>query len=620
MKKMCKKIFVCLLTVVSCFGLCACKQTENQDGGEDNSSPSFIKGADISSLEAVEDYGGTFYDFAGKETDAIEFLMENGCNYFRLRVWNNPTKSFDAGDYCSPEHTVEMAKRIKEAGGNYLLDFHYSDWWADPKNQSVPAAWKGLSEEELVQAVYDFTKEVLMKLAEEDAYPDMVQIGNEIGNGMLWDYGSIDNPETLAALLNSGISAVRDTTPEGKETKVMIHVQDGGFVSTTEKFFASMEACGVTDYDVVGLSYYPYWHGTFADLKDNINNVYRKFGKQVVVVETAYPFTYDNADDKRNMIMEAETATVGFAASEENQKKVFELVMNSVAACEGGLGVFYWEPAWLAVKGAGVGKGSGNEWENQTLFDFEGKPLDAVKAFAYEPGSIKGDEALYVYPLENVQVDKNAFGEDLLKELPTTAKVLYSDGSIEETPIEWDISSRKDITETRVAFKGTVAGLSISTGAVLIDKYSLGNLGFEDGITGWIVSGDTEAGWVTNGDDACPHDGEYSFSYWDSGNFTIDVYQYVKIDKSDSYNLQVWSEGKKGTRLLLTLYIADENGKYLDSDSFQNTGWNEWKHPMVTANLQEGDIVRIGVKIQGVGDDWGALDEFTFEPASAVEN
>lgn len=620
MKKMCKQILVCLLAVVSCFGLCACKQTENQDGGEDNSSPSFIKGADISSLEAVEDYGGTFYDFEGKKTDAIEFLMENGCNYFRLRVWNNPTKSFDAGDYCSPEHTVEMAKRIKKVGGNYLLDFHYSDWWADPKNQSVPAAWKGLSKEELVQAVYDFTKEVLTQLAEEDAYPDMVQIGNEIGNGMLWDYGSIDNPETLAALLNSGISAVRDTTPEGKETKIMIHVQDGGFVSTTEKFFTTMESCGVTDYDVVGLSYYPYWHGTFADLKDNINNVYRKFGKQVVVVETAYPFTYDNADNKRNMVMEAETATVGFAASEENQKKVFELVMNSVASCEGGLGVFYWEPGWLAVKGAGVAKGSGNEWENQALFDFDGKALEAVKAFGFEPGSIKGDEALYVYPLENVQVDKNASGEDLLKELPTTAKVLYSDGSIEETPIEWDISSRKDITETRVAFKGTVAGFSISTGAVLIDKYSLSNLGFEAGITGWIVSGDTDAGWVAKGDEGCPYEGEYSFAFWDSGNFTVNVYRYVKITKSDLYNLQVWSEGKKGTKLLLTLYIADENGKYLDSESFQNTGWAEWKHPMVSATLQEGDIVRIGVKIQGEGDDWGALDEFTFGPAAAVED
>lgn len=611
MKRQSKLWLTWLLAIVSCLGLCACKQTEK--GGEaENASPSFIKGADISSLEAVEDYGGKFYDFNGEETDAIGFLMENGCNYFRLRVWNNPTKSFDAGDYCSPEHTVEMAKRIKEAGGNYLLDFHYSDWWADPSNQTVPAVWQGLSEEELVQVVYDFTKEVLVMLEEAGAYPDMVQIGNEIGNGMLWSYGSTDHPETLAALINSGIKAVRDTTPEGKETKVMIHVQDGGFVGETETFFTMLEQYGVTDYDVVGLSYYPYWHGTFADLKDNINNVYKKFGKQVIVAETAYPFTYANADNKRNMVMESETATVGFAASEENQRKVFELVMNSVATTEGGLGVFYWEPAWLAVEGAGVGKGSGNEWENQALFDFEGKALEAVKAFGFEPGTMSGDEVLYVYPFSNVQIDKNAVGEEVLKDLPATAKVLYSDGSIKEVAVEWNLDSRKDITDTRVAYTGTAAGMTVSAGAVLIDKYSLSNLGFEDGLTGWTVSGDTEAGWVAKGDAGCPKEGEYSFAFWDSGSFTVDVYRYVKITESGQYNLEAWSEGKNGTRLLVTLYIADENGKYLDSESFQNAGWAVWKNPCVTATLTEGDIIRIGAKIQGVPDDWGALDEFSF--------
>lgn len=606
-----KRTFGWMLAMVLCVCLCACNQAD-EGGGEENSSPVFIKGADISSLEAVEDYGGKFYDFDGKETDVIEFLQENGCNYFRLRVWNNPTKSFDAGDYCSPEHTVELAKRIKEAGGKYLLDFHYSDWWADPDNQTVPANWQGMSAEELVQAVYDFTKEVLLMLEKADAYPDMVQIGNEIGNGMLWGYGSTEHPETLAALLNSGIQAVRDTTPEGKETKIMIHVQDGGYVGVTEKFFSTIEANGVTDYDVVGLSYYPYWHGTFADLKENISNIYTKFGKQVVVAETAYPFTYDNADEKQNKVMEAETKTVGFEATEANQRTVFELVMNTVATTEGGLGVFYWEPAWLAVKGAGVAKGSGNEWENQTLFDFEGKALEAVKAYGFEPGTLSGDTMLYVYPFENVQIDKNATGDDLLKELPATAKVLYSDGSIKDVAVEWDITSRKDITETNVAFTGTVAGMTINTGAVLIDKYSLDNLGFEDGLNGWIVEGDTEAGYVAEGDAGCPHEGNYSFAFWDSDSFTVDVYRYVKITETNQYNLEMWSEGKGGTRLLVTLYIADENGKYLDSESLQNTGWADWKNPCVTAALNEGDIIRIGAKIQGVYDDWGALDDFSF--------
>jgi arabinogalactan endo-1,4-beta-galactosidase len=426
-----------------------------------------IKGADISSLQAVEDYGGKFYDFDGNEVDAIEFFLESGCNYFRLRIWNNPTESFDAGDYCDLEHTKVMAKRIKEAGGQYLLDFHYSDWWADPNSQSVPEAWKDLSDEELVQAVYDYTSEVLNALAEEDAYPDMVQIGNEIGNGMLWDYGSSDNPDGLAALLNSGISAVRDTTPDGEDTQIMIHVEYGGYSEPSQTFFQTIEAHGVTDYDIIGLSYYPYWHGTFAEVKQNIQNLYEKFGKQVVLAETAYPFTTENADDKRNLITEADTKLVGFEATPENQKLVLELLFNTVATTEGGLGAFYWEPTWLAVDGAGVSKGSGNEWENQALFDFDGNALPAIEAYSYELGSVDNDQALFVYPIENLEIDKNATDDMLLDELPEYADVLYMDGSIRQTPITWDISSKKVITDTHVAFKGKVLDFDISAGADL---------------------------------------------------------------------------------------------------------------------------------------------------------
>lgn len=608
-----KRLANILCITLLCFGLCSCGSDEKVNvGGEENSSEYFIKGADISSLEAIEDNGGKFYDYEGNETDVITFLMENGCNYFRLRVWNNPTQSFDAGDYCNPEHTIEMAKRIKEAGGDYLLDFHYSDWWADPENQMIPIEWKGLTEEELIQAVYDFTAEVLGKLAEENAYPDMVQIGNEIGNGMLWDYGSIDNPETLAALLNSGISAVRDTTPDGQNTKIMIHTQDGGMVDKTDNFFTIMEENGVTDYDIVGLSYYPYWHGTFAQLKENIDNIYNKFGKEVVVAETAYPFTYDSADDKHNMVMDADTSIVGFEATEENQRKVFELIMNSVANCEGGLGVFYWEPAWIAVDGVGVAKGSGNEWENQAMFDFDGNPLEVVKAFGFEPGSLDNDTALYLYPMDSCDIDIYASDEDAISDLPQTAKVLYSDGSIRDVEIEWDVSSRKIITETRVAYKGKAQEFDVYIGANLVDKYSVNNLGFEEGETGWIISGDEDAVWITDGDDGYPYNGNWSLNYWDAGDFKVDIYQCVRISETNQYNLSVWSEGKGNTKLLLTLYIADEEGNYLDSDTFQNTGWADWKNPCVTASLEEGDIVRIGIKIDGVSDDWGALDEFTF--------
>ncbi|MDE6421029.1 MAG: glycosyl hydrolase 53 family protein [Lachnospiraceae bacterium] len=632
MNRLAKKILAAILCAGLVVGAAGCGKgaeepadsenvTQDQGGAENDAQEEqppaentkyIIKGADISSLEAVEDYGGKFYGFDGSEVDVIKFLAENGCNYYRLRIWNNPTASFDAGDYCNLEHTIEMAKRIKEAGISYLLDFHYSDWWADPENQTVPAAWQGMSEEELATAVYDYTAEVLTALAEENAYPDMVQIGNEIGNGMLWDYGSMEHPETLAKFLNSGIKAVRDTTPAGQETLIMIHVQTGGSVGATQTFFETIEANGVTDYDLVGLSYYPYWQGTFADMKANIDNIYEQFGKQTVLAETAYPFTNDNADNKSNMVSEADIKGVGFEASEENQRRVLELIMNAVAECEGGLGIFYWEPAWLAVEGAGVSKGSGNEWENQTLFDFEGKALDAVRAFAFEPGSLDNDVALYVYPFDSVEIDENASGEELIGELPETARVLYQDGSIREVEVTWDISSMKTITDTHVAFKGTVLDFTVSLGADLIAKNSLNNLDFEEGATGWVLEDEKRAGQIRNDSSSYPHSGEWSFQYWNADAFTMNLYQQVEIAQTDQYHLQVWSQGVGDTDLLMTLYIADADGNLIASTEFRNQGWNEWQHPIVSAQLSEGDIVRIGVLVDAGSDDWGTMDEFTF--------
>ena len=627
MKKKGKLGLVICLTMAMAIGIVSCGQqgqtTQESQGSDQGNQENlanqyFIKGADISSLEAVENYGGIFYDFEGNQVDPVSFLMNNGCNYFRLRIWNNPTRSFDAGDYCNLEHTLTMAKRIKEAGGDYLLDFHYSDWWADPNSQTVPAAWQGMSEEELIQAVYDYTAEVLTALGEEDAYPDMVQIGNEIGNGMLWDYGSMDHPQTLAALLNSGISAVRNTEP-GEKTQIMIHVQDGGSVGATQSFFEMLEANGVTDYDIVGLSYYPYWHGTFADVKANIENIYEKFGKQVVLAETAYPFTNDNADSKDNLVREAELKAVGFEASEENQKLVLELTMNTVATAQGGLGIFYWEPVWLAVEGAGVAKGSGNEWENQALFDFEGHALEAVKAFAYVPGSLDNDQALYVYPFNNVEIDASAAGDELYGELPENARVLFMDGTIRDIPIEWDLDSRKEITATRIAFRGKVLDFEVSMGADLVDKYSLNNLDFEDGTGGWVETDEKSAGQICNDGNSYPHSGAWSYQYWSADNFDIDLYQMVRITSSDQYNLQVWSQGIEKSELLITLYIADKDGKVLAGTDFTNDGWAVWQHPLVSAQLNEGDVVRIGVHIQGTRDDWGTLDEFSFYPGEAGE-
>jgi hypothetical protein len=258
---------------------------------EEPSEPDeFIKGVDISTLQAIEAKGIKYYE-GGVEKDLLTILKDHGVNYVRLRVWNNP---IEAEGFNDKAHLISMSKRVKDAGMKLLVDFHYSDFWADPGKQVKPEAWKDLAFADLKQAVYDYTEEVMNELKAVNAYPDMVQIGNEINNGMMLPEGSVSHFDQLAELLKEGVQAVRDTTPVNHTTKIMIHLAEGGDNDKFRSFFDEAAAHHV-DYDVIGMSYYPYWHGTFQQLKTNMNDMAARYGKQVVVAETAYPFTLEDS-------------------------------------------------------------------------------------------------------------------------------------------------------------------------------------------------------------------------------------------------------------------------------------------------------------------------------------
>lgn len=342
----------------------------------------YLIGADVSSLQAMEDYGAKYYDFEGKEKDALELLKTHGVNCIRLRVWNEPETSFDRGDYCSLENTIAMAKRVKAMGLKLMLDFHYSDSWADWQNQRVPKAWNGQNMEELSESVYQYTRKALETLYSAGAYPDVVQIGNEIGFGLLWEHGKIDKPENVAALLNRGMDAVKEADTGSERAEIMLHVESGGNMEKTESFFAMLNENGLKQYDMIGLSYYPYWAGAYPNLLCNMRNIWEKFDKKVVVVETAFPYTDDSHDTTPNVVTgELTRKEMGLEPSEENQRKVTEEIIQMVHNEENGYGVFYWEPVWYCVKGVGAMKNSGNEWENQAVFDHTGRALDGLHAF-----------------------------------------------------------------------------------------------------------------------------------------------------------------------------------------------------------------------------------------------
>ncbi|WP_112140808.1 glycoside hydrolase family 53 protein [Glycomyces dulcitolivorans] len=334
----------------------------------------FARGADISSLAKSEALGGTYMWPDGWREDAIWILQKSGVNWIRLKVWVNP-----ADGYNNKARVVAVAKRARAAGLNVLVDFHYSDSWADPGQQTKPAAWANYSVAQLKTAVYNHTADVLGAMVAAGAAPQMVQVGNELNGGMLWPTGRYDQLDNLAQFLISGANAVRATVPAAK---VMLHLAEGGNNSLFRWFFDAMKARGVT-WDAIGASYYPYWHGSLSGLQSNLNDVASRYAKPVYVVETAYPFTSADSDGFANIISSS-TPVSGYPANTTGQSNMLKAISNVVKAVPNGrgAGVFWWEATWTAVRGNGwdpTNPSSGNGWENQALFDYAWKATPALK-------------------------------------------------------------------------------------------------------------------------------------------------------------------------------------------------------------------------------------------------
>ena len=242
-----------------------------------------ILGADISFLPQIEARGLKFSD-NGVPGDAMEIMKAHGFNYIRLRIFNQPAnpKGYSPKQgFCDLEHTKQMAKRIKAAGMKFLLDFHYSDYWADPQQQNKPAAWVGEDFTALKKSLFDYTRDVMQQLKDQGTAPDMVQVGNEINHGMVWPEGAINNLDSLAQLIYQGVKAVKAVSPK---TAVMLHIALGGQNAEARFFLDNMKKRNVP-FDVIGLSYYPKWHGTLTDLKNNMADLAQRYPQQVMVAE-----------------------------------------------------------------------------------------------------------------------------------------------------------------------------------------------------------------------------------------------------------------------------------------------------------------------------------------------
>jgi arabinogalactan endo-1,4-beta-galactosidase len=343
-----------------------------------------LLGADVSSLKKSEDRGGEYLecrcDDDCSERPALAILADGGLNALRLRVWVDP-----ADGYHDRDELLGMARRAKRRGLGVLVDLHYSDFWADPGRQMKPAAWVGYSTAELARAVYDHTFDVCSSLVAQGTPPDIVQLGNELDSGMLWPDGHTWDPpnwQNLGDYLAAGASAIEACSPR---TRIMLHLANGGDNGLYRWWFDNITEQGVP-FDIIGASFYPYWHGSLGDLQRNLNDISARYGKDVVVVETAYPFTLGGVDAAPNLIGLPEQLAPGYAATPEGQAAFVRDLLAIVRAVPNahGLGAFYWDATWTAVSGNGwdpTEPTSGNSWENQALFDFEGKALPALSAF-----------------------------------------------------------------------------------------------------------------------------------------------------------------------------------------------------------------------------------------------
>lgn len=312
-------------------------------------------GADLSFLRQAEQ-GGTVFRDDGQARSGLEIFKNHGYNWIRLRLFHTPTRLPN-----NLEYTVALAQDAKKLGFRFLLNYHYSDTWADPGKQFIPKAWEGKSHEELVQAVYEYTQDTILAFRDANALPDMVQIGNEISNGMLWPDGRLpDNWDNLADLLHAGIKGVEEGRGDAPRPLIMIHIDKGGDWRATKWFFDKWHSYGI-NYDVIGQSYYPWWHGSLLDLRENLIFMANEYKKDIILVEVAYnwrPAEYRNKPSP-------------FPETPEGQRQFLDEVHRAVLTTPGnrGKGVFWWEPA---VQGG---------LRNRGFFDDDGNALPVITVF-----------------------------------------------------------------------------------------------------------------------------------------------------------------------------------------------------------------------------------------------
>lgn len=623
----------------------------------------FIKGVDISSYLVEVESGVVFKDFAGNTLDGAGFfslLADSGINYVRIRIWNNP-KDVNGNGYGGGNNDVAKAITMGQlatgAGLKVLVDFHYSDFWADPAKYSAPKAWTGFTVEQKQEAVYQFTKDSLTALLDAGVDIGMVQVGNETTTGLA---GETDWTN-ISLLMNEGSRAIRELSASyGKEMKVALHFTNPEKAGRYASFAKTLSDNGV-DYDVFASSYYPVWHGTLSNLTNVLKAVADTYGKEVMVAETSYAYTYADGDGHENTVREGSSGlNLSYPVTVQGQATEIRDVMQAVADVgAAGIGVFYWEPAWIPVAvytadaqdaaevlasnqakweqyGSGWASSYAGEYEadaaewyggsaidNQALFDFYGNPLESLKVFRYvDTGTTCERKLENVESSMAVSVLQNEAGS---LTLPPTVTLTYNDGTTEEAAVSWDTQA---LAAAVAAGKGTysisgvarVAGVdyTITCTLTILPENLLVNPGFEGGATKeWSLAGNAVSIKTAGGD---VRTGLYALHFWADEAITYAAVQTVMLTPG-YYTLNAYVQGGDAAAEDSFLLFADKKTvkpEEVNAETVHDymavtglNGWCNWNNPQIENILiTENTALTVGVYVNCQAGSWGTWDDF----------
>lgn len=631
----------------------------------------FITGADLSSYVALRQSGVTFKDENGNALSDQEFfnyLKEGGTNWVRIRIWNDPYDSNGngyGGGNSDLEKAITLGKLATNAGMRVLIDFHYSDFWADPSKQQTPKAWAGMAIDEKSGAVYSFTKESLASLKAAGVDVGMVQVGNETNNGVCGETSWTN----IAKIFNAGSKAVREYD---ENCLVAVHYTDPQTANEFSSLAAKLDENEV-DYDVFAASYYPYWHGTTANLTSVLAQVASTYGKKVMVAETSWATTWEDGDGHGNSAPKTAGQSLDYDISIQGQANEIRDVVNAVnsvntQAAGKGIGVFYWEPAWLSVNYAYNADGSveqkayaqnkslwekygagwassysyeydpsdaglwygGSAVDNQAWFDFDGTALPTAKVYSMIRTGAYAEKAISGI-VTKLSVTCNV-GEEV--EYPESAAATFNDGSEQNCPITWNETQKQLVDSSKAgtySVKGTaVCSYTLTGGTAKTEKYAvtleikvastsniLENPDFEGEwpSEAWTVTTVGDDGYTIQKSDENPRSGTYGLNFYRDDVMNFSVTQTLTDMIPGIYTFGGYIQGgSAGSEDLqyATVKVTKSNGSV---ESYKAecslSGWLNWANPEIKGiAVEAGDTVEVGFQINStVAGAWGSIDD-----------